>query len=215
MAHLSDPTYPGIALELQGVSHTYKAHAVFDPVSAQLPVGAECLIRGANGSGKSTLGRIIAGELTPAFGSVRWSRGKNALDAEVLCTLCYRVSPAVSLHPQLTIAELIAFQGQFRPWASPSAAEELLDKAGLSRHINKAYRDLSSGMQQRVKLTLALASQTGLIVLDEPCANLDASGVAWYRKAIQEIRGNTTLVICSNDRKEDYIDPELIIEMKH
>ena len=213
MAGLNDQTHQGIAVALQGVSHTFKGRTVFDPVSAHLSVGGECLIRGANGSGKSTLGRIIAGELTPTIGNVRWSSSQDELDAEVLCTLSQRVSPVSSLHPQLTIAELIAFQGQFRPWAVPKAAEDLLNKAGLSNHMHKAYHDLSSGMQQRVKLTLALASQTGLIVLDEPCANLDASGVTWYREAIQKIRGNTTLVVCSNDRKEDYIDPELIIEL--
>ena len=213
MADRDNRTHRGIAIALQGVSHTFKSHPVFDPVSAELSVGSECLIRGANGSGKSTLGRIVAGELTPAAGNVRWSRGEDELDAESLCILSQRVSPVSSLHPQLSIAELMAFQGQFRPWVSPTAAGDLLEKAGLSHHMHKAYHDLSSGMKQRVKLTLALASQTGLIVLDEPCANLDVSGVAWYREAIQEIRGYTTLVVCSNDRKEDYIDPELIIEL--
>lgn len=69
-------------------------------------------------------------------------------------------------------------------------------------------------MQQRVKLTLALAAHAGLIVLDEPCANLDSSGIAWYREALAERRGTTTLVVCSNDREEDYIDPDLILELK-
>jgi ABC-type multidrug transport system ATPase subunit len=207
-------TYGGIAVALQGISHTFKARPVFKPVSAQLPVGCECLIRGTNGSGKSTLGKILSGELTPAIGSVGWSSGGHALDAEELCVLSQRVSPASSLHPHLTIAELIAFQGQFRPWTSESAAADLLDKAGLSHHMHQSYRDLSSGMQQRVKLTLALAAHAGLIVLDEPCANLDSSGIAWYREALAERRGTTTLVVCSNDREEDYIDPDLILELK-
>ena len=213
MATATDSNSAGIAVELQSVSHTFKLRPVFQPVTARVPAGSECLIRGTNGSGKSTLGRILTGELTPAEGQVTWLHETQAIEAEVLCLRSQRVSPVTALHPQLTIDELIAFQGQFQPWSSPSAASDLLNKAGLTKHTGKAYRDLSSGMQQRVKLALALAAQTGLIVLDEPCANLDADGIAWYRESLQAMRGKATLVVCSNDRSEDFISPDIMIEL--
>jgi len=213
MAAAADSADLGIAVDLQGVSHTFKSRAIFEPVSLQLQAGSECLIRGTNGSGKSTLGRILSGELTPATGRVTWSCGAQQLEAEALCTRSQRVSPATALHPQLTIEELIAFQGQFLPWSSPSAAQDLIQRAGLKSHTHKAYRDLSSGMQQRVKLALALASQAGLIVLDEPCANLDASGVTWYRETVQAVRGKTTLIVCSNDRSADFINPDYTLDL--
>ena len=213
MARTADSANLGIAVNLQGVSHTFKSRPVFEPVSVQLQAGSECLISGTNGSGKSTLGRILSGELTPATGSVTWSCGAEQLEAEVLCTRSQRISPATALNPQLTIEELIAFQGQFLPWTSQSAVQDLIQGAGLKRHMNKAYRDLSSGMQQRVKLALALASQAGLIVLDEPCANLDASGVAWYRETVQTVRGKTTLIVCSNDRSADFINPDYTLNL--
>ena len=109
MAAAADSADLGIAVDLQEVSHTFKSRPVFEPVSVQLQAGSECLIRGTNGSGKSTLGRILAGELTPAAGSVTWSCGAQQLEAEALCTRSQRVSPATALHPQLTIEELIAF----------------------------------------------------------------------------------------------------------
>ena len=70
-------------------------------------------------------------ELTPATGRVTWTCGAQQLEAEALCTRSQRVSPATALHPQLTIEELIAFQGQFLPWSSPSAAQDLIQRAGL------------------------------------------------------------------------------------
>lgn len=213
MARTADSANLGIAVNLQGVSHTFKSRPVFEPVSVQLQAGSECLIRGTNGSGKSTLGRILSGELTPAKGSVTWSCGAEQLEVEVLCTRSQRISPATALHPQLTIEELIAFQGQFLPWTSTSAAQDLIQRAGLEKQIHKAYRDLSSGMQQRLKLALALASPAGLIVLDEPCANLDATGVAWYRETVQAIRGKTTLIVCSNDRSADFINPDYTLDL--
>lgn len=213
MATATDSTRTGIAIELQGVSHTFKSRPVFHPVTALVPAGSECLIRGKNGSGKSTLGRIVAGELTPAEGQITWLHVAQTMEAEALCARSQRVSPVTALHPQLTISELIAFQGQFRPWPSASAALDLLREAGLNKHMDKAYRDLSSGMQQRVKLALALAAHNGLIVLDEPCANLDSSGIAWYRKTFKAVRGEATLIVCSNDRNEDFIDPDITIEL--
>lgn len=213
MATATDSIRTGIAIELQGVSHTFKSRPVFHPVTALVPAGSECLIRGKNGSGKSTLGRIVAGELTPAEGQITWLHVAQTMEAEALCARSQRVSPVTALHPQLTISELIAFQGQFRPWPSASAALDLLREAGLNKHMDKAYRDLSSGMQQRVKLALALAAHNGLIVLDEPCANLDSSGIAWYRETLKSVRGEATLVVCSNDRNEDFIDPDITIEL--
>lgn len=214
MATATDSNSTGIAVELQSISHTFKSRPVFDPVTALVPAGSECLIRGTNGSGKSTLGRILAGELTPAEGQVTWQLEMQAMEAEDLCLRSQRVSPVTALHPQLTIAELIAFQCKFQPWSSPSAASDLLNKAGLAKHMGKAYRELSSGMQQRVKLALALAAQSGLIVLDEPCANLDTAGIAWYRESLQTVRGKTTLIVCSNDREEDFVDPNVTIDLK-
>jgi ABC-type multidrug transport system ATPase subunit len=213
MATATDSNSTGIAVELQSISHTFKSRPVFDPVTALVPAGSECLIRGTNGSGKSTLGRILAGELTPAEGQVTWQLETQAMEAEDLCLRSQRVSPVTALHPQLTIAELIVFQCKFQPWSSPSAASDLLNKAGLAKHMGKAYRELSSGMQQRVKLALALAAQSGLIVLDEPCANLDTAGIAWYRESLQTVRGKTTLIVCSNDREEDFVDPNVTIDL--
>lgn len=213
MATATDSNSTGIAVELQSVSHTFRSRPVFPPVTAHVPAGSECLIRGKNGSGKSTIGRIVAGELTPTEGQITWIREAQAIDAEALCMRSQRVSPVTALHPQLTISELIAFQGQFRPWPSASAALDLLHEAGLNKHMDKAYRDLSSGMQQRVKLALALAAHNGLIVVDEPCANLDSAGIAWYRESLQALRGETTLIVCSNDRNEDFINPDVTIEL--
>lgn len=203
---------PGsIGVGLNSVSHAFQNRQIFTPLSGQILPGTECLIRGANGSGKSTLGRIVAGELSPSEGAIEWTTDHGPLDAEGICHHTQRVSPATSLHPILTPAELIEFQGQFRAWRTDPA--HLLRAAGLGHHLDQPFQSLSSGMQQRVKLALALACQTGLIVLDEPCANLDESGKQWYREALQELKGKTTLVVCSNDREEDFVAPDLILNI--
>lgn len=201
----------GLQVAFKDLSHSFRSKKIFTLSDTIIPAGAECLVQGKNGSGKSTLGRIVSGELTPTSGQITWAREGQELDAETIGQSTHRVSPATALHPELTISELIAFQGQFRTWRHDPL--DLLERANMRQHLSASFRTLSSGMQQRVKLAMALASDSGLIVLDEPCANLDEPGKAWYRECAQAVKGTTTLVICSNDRQEDYIAPDLVLEL--
>lgn len=211
MPMASTEVQSGLHVACTDLSHSFRSKKIFTLSDAIIPACTECLIQGRNGSGKSTLGRIISGELTPTSGQITWAREGQHLDAETICHSTHRVSPATALHPELTISELIDFQGQFRTWRYDPL--DLLGHANMHQHLRIAFRTLSSGMQQRVKLALALASDSELIVLDEPCANLDEAGKAWYRECVQGVKGLTTLIICSNNRKEDYISPGVVLEL--
>lgn len=211
MPMASTEAQSGLQVAWTDLSQSFRSKKIFTLSATVIPSGAECLIQGRNGSGKSTLGRIVSGELTPTAGQITWTLAGQRLDAETICHRTHRISPSTELHPELTIAELIAFQGQFRTWRYEPL--DLLERAGMGQHLNAAFRTLSSGMQQRVKLALALASDSELIVLDEPCANLDEAGKAWYRECALAVKGSTTLVICSNNRKEDYIAPDVVLEL--
>lgn len=201
-----------LGVDLEAVAHAFQDKEVFAPITSSILPATECLIRGANGSGKSTLGQIISGELSPSAGSIRWSTKEESIDAEQVCHSAQRVSPATALHPVLSPRELVTFQGQFRTWQDDPL--RLLVDAGMESHLNQAYQSLSSGMQQRVKLALSMACKTGILVLDEPCANLDESGKLWYRKALKGLKGKTTLIVCSNDRTEDFIAPDTTIDVR-
>jgi len=204
---------PAIGLVLGQLTHAFDVQPVFSIQTCTIAPGEECLIRGHNGSGKSTLGSILAGELTPSHGSLVWNQALQPIPAEALALMAYRVSPATALHPDLNIDELVEFQSQFRGWRRGMDPLDWLKMGGLHKHRKRMYSELSSGMQQRVKLALALTSDAGLVVLDEPCANLDESGTKWYRDLLQEIKGLATLIVCSNDRLSDYIAPETTITL--
>jgi ABC-type multidrug transport system ATPase subunit len=74
----------------------------------------------------------------------------------------------------------------------------------LEHARKKQLKNFSSGMRQRVKLTLAIASQTPLLFLDEPCANLDAVAKKWYGDLIRQFGNGRIIVVCSNSEKEEY-----------
>ena len=204
-----NPAIP-CSVSLSDLGHRFGKQEVLKGLQATVHAGEHVVIQGSNGSGKSTLGQIIAGHLTCSSGEILWkqqdSKGENAashLDDIALQTML--MAPASTLHPLLTIHELIAFHGTFRSWWPGLNPHTWIEDSGLSNHLQSSYSALSSGMQQRVKLVLALATQSALLVLDEPCVNLDASGIAWYQDCLKWMSPQCTVVVCSNNREEDHL----------
>ena len=63
-------------------------------------------------------------------------------------------------------------------------------------------RYYSSGMKQRVRLAQALFSDTPVVLLDEPCTNLDVEGIVLYRELIRDYTAGRLLIVSSNDLQE-------------
>lgn len=195
-----------LGVNLENVGHRFGARWVFRDLSLQIPAGTHFVIRGANGSGKSTLARILTGTLSPSAGDLRLT-ADFPVDGTIDMRQTFLVGPGNALHPDLTLAETLDFHSRFRPFFPDLSPWEALNDAGLYAHRHRTLGTLSSGMQQRVKLALALCTTSVLTVLDEPCANLDASGIEWYRMRLALLMQKTTTVVCSNHRPEDYLNP--------
>jgi ABC-type multidrug transport system ATPase subunit len=69
----------------------------------------------------------------------------------------------------------------------------------LPRARHKEIRFFSSGMKQRLKLALAICSDTPILLLDEPTTNLDVQAVAWYKKLLESFSANRIVILASND----------------
>ena len=206
-----------IAFEAQDLGHRFGNRWVFRGVSGTFKSGEHGVIRGSNGSGKSTLGRIFTGALQASSGNVVWistERNWDWREREDLVLRTLLMAPATALHPDLTVREACAFHGRFRSWWSGFDPLQALADAGIQPAFDKPLRTLSSGMRQRVQLAIALGTEAGLVCLDEPCANLDQRGIDWYRELLAASRPKTTTIVCSNDRKEDHLDPDWVLELK-
>jgi ABC-type multidrug transport system ATPase subunit len=57
-------------------------------------------------------------------------------------------------------------------------------------------------MKQRLKLAQAFFSHTSVLLLDEPCSNLDKQGIAMYHQLIETLTANRLIIVCSNDEVE-------------
>ena len=203
-----------IAIELHNLGHEFlEGKPVLKGVSSEIKAGTHAVINGQNGSGKSTLGKILTGQLTSTEGTISWCQNDVDLPQQELLLKASFTGPSTSLHPHLSIEEILRFHGTFRNWRQDAYPVTSLHDAGLQSHMHIRFAELSSGMKQRVLLTVSLCTASGLIVLDEPCANLDRAGIDWYREQLMNFPEQTTLVICTNDRQEDYIQADTTLSL--
>ncbi|MGS1097229.1 quaternary amine ABC transporter ATP-binding protein (plasmid) [Aquamicrobium terrae] len=149
--------------------------------SLQVSRGEIFCIMGLSGSGKSTLIRLLNRLIEPSLGKVLVKgRDIGAMDAAALREIRARhigmVFQSVALLPQRNVLENAAFglevQGVPRDQRNRTA-EAALDKVGLSDWKLRYPSELSGGMQQRVGLARALASDPEIILMDEPFSALD------------------------------------------
>ena len=181
-----------------------KVHAV-NNVSIEIKKGNVYGILGPNGSGKSTLLQLIAASLSSSEGKINYEFGGKKLEAEDVYQYLSLAGPYLELIEEFTLEEQINFHFQFKKQLPGTNKESVLKTLALKGAEQKAIKYFSSGMKQRVKLALAVFSDTPLLLLDEPTSNLDEQGITWYRSLISQYGVNRTLVVCSNQQHEyDY-----------
>lgn len=187
---------------LEQVSKRYQRHWVFKGISTEYKAGGRYAILGQNGSGKSTLLRIIAGIQPPSSGKLWYeSEGKNIEQAKLFRHVSF-CAPGMDLPEELTLGEFLKFHFTYKPIIPGFSIASLIEVTGLQRAAHKPIGDYSSGMKQRVKLAQAFFSQTPLLLLDEPCTNLDAAGVAQYLDWVAHYTAGRTVIVASNDTRE-------------
>ncbi|AGS26179.1 quaternary amine ABC transporter ATP-binding protein [Rhizobium etli] len=149
--------------------------------SIQVRRGEIFCIMGLSGSGKSTLIRLLNKLITPSSGKVM-VKGRDLASLSPVDLRQMRaknigmVFQSVALLPHRTVLENAAFglevQGIAKPERNKTAAAAL-EKVGLADWLSRYPSELSGGMQQRVGLARALASDPEIILMDEPFSALD------------------------------------------
>lgn len=189
-------------VELQNLGKRFTREWIFRNLDYTLHSGEKYAILGPNGSGKSTLMQLLSANLTPSEGTVKHVvEGHDVAVDDVYSHISY-CAPYIQLIEEFTLLEVLEFHNRFRPFQNLSFAD-VLSLLELEKHQHKPVRAFSSGMKQRLKLALAMLDGAGLVLLDEPATNLDAAGVAWYKKVLAQYCTHATVVISSN-RPEEY-----------
>ena len=180
---------------------------IFRHLSYEFSTGHSYAITGPNGSGKSTLLQSIAGAIGVSEGAINYAAtGPAASAGAIPPEHVYRhlslAAPYLQPIEEMTVTEFMAFHARFKPFLPGRSAAEIIRFVGLGPAAHKQIRYYSSGMKQRVRLAQALFSDTAVVLLDEPCTNLDAEGIELYRRLIREIAADRIVIVSSNDPQE-------------
>ncbi len=196
-----------VAVDVRGFGFRYAGRTEWALRDTDLRIepGERVLLTGRSGSGKSTLLAAIAGLLGPdagdAEGSVRVD-GRPALEARDRVGIVFQDPDS-----QLVMSRAgddVAFGLENRGvradqiWARVRAA---LDAVGFGYPLDRPTHALSGGEKQRLVLAGALVTEPGLLLLDEPTAQLDPEGAELIRTAVAQTLAsrNTSLVLVDHD----------------
>ena len=167
-------------------------------------------ITGPNGSGKSTLLQILAGAVDPSEGKIEWQSNEMKIEEGKTYRHISICAPYLELVEEMTAREFLHFHSRFKPLLPQLNNNKILSLVGLEKAAGKQMRYYSSGMKQRVKLAQAIFSDTPVILLDEPCTNLDDKGYTLYNSLISEYCQNRLVIVSSNDKAEYAFCKEII-----
>lgn len=198
-------------IELKSVSKRYRNEWVLRQVELALQTPQRYAVTGPNGSGKSTLLRLISGQLSPSKGQVSFFQEGRSVDPALVYRHLSFAAPYMELIEEFTLQEAIAFHTRFKPLTGDLSVSGLIDLLNFQKAAGKQIRFFSSGMKQRLRLALAICSESRLLLLDEPTTNLDAQGIAWYRALIDAYGGDRLIIVASNTEVDyafctEYID---------
>lgn len=183
-------------IELDKVSKKFGSQWIFRDISAAFDSDKPYAIVGANGSGKSTLLKIISGIVTPNEGKVSYSIYQKAIPTEEIFSHLSYSAPYLDLPEELTIAEIIDFHESMKPFKGITASKLLKI---MDIPSDKQIKDCSSGMKQRVKFALAYYTDSKLLLLDEPTANMDHHWRDWTLNLVKSNTIKRITIICSNE----------------
>jgi branched-chain amino acid transport system ATP-binding protein len=196
------PDAPGPALlELDGVTKRFGRVVVADELSLSVGPGDMIGIVGPNGAGKTSLFGLIAGDLEPGSGEIRFGGTRvTKLDAAARCRLGIgRTFQVPRPFTGMTVFEniLVAAEqgGGLRRRVSHPHAAHVLEQTGLARQANVPAGRLGLLQRKRLELARALATQPRLLLLDEVAGGLTDPEVAELVEIVKATRADGLAVV--------------------
>lgn len=193
-----------LTISLANAGKQYNHNWIFSGLTTALSSGTATAILGSNGSGKSTLLQVISSAIMPTRGEITYRMKGTDIRPDHAFRLMSIAAPYIELIEDFTLTEMVCFHRRLKPLVRNMATPEFIRVCGLIESSDKILRHFSSGMKQRVKLALAILSDTPALLLDEPVTNLDKAGIEWYRELIERNSENRLIVISSNSVSDEF-----------
>lgn len=189
-------------INLQNAGKRFNREWIYRGVTLEFSSANAYAITGPNGSGKSTLLQVLGGMLQLSEGKIQYATANSQLANEEVYKEIAFCAPYLDVIEEMTLLEFLHFHRQFKPFLSGLSEKDIIREIGLEAAAGKQIRYYSSGMKQRVKLAQAVFSDAAIVLLDEPCSNLDGKGIELYHSLIRRFCSERLVMVCSNDEVE-------------
>jgi iron(III) transport system ATP-binding protein len=211
------------AFTLESVTKRFAGATALNEVSLSIPPGAFVALLGPSGCGKTTLLRLLAGFERPNAGRILFgdrcvaSPRHHVPPEERHVAMVFQ---SYTLWPHMSVSENVAFPLSIAgvpAAARRNAVNSVLERVGLAGLETRKPDELSGGQRQRVALARALVQDAGLVLCDEPLANLDvhlrASMIETFQRLHRE--SGRTFVYVTHDQAEALALATEIVVLDH
>ena len=172
------------AIRSDGLGKRYGSTWALRDCSVEVPAGSVTALVGPNGAGKTTLLKLAVGLTRPSAGTVEVLGCVPRDDERELMPRLGFVAQDHPLHMGFSVAETLKVGRRLNPgWNDEIALERI---ARLRLPLDRKVGELSGGQQAQVALTLALAKQPEVLLLDEPVASLDPLARREFLNSVME-----------------------------
>lgn len=193
------------AIETKGLTKRYGDFTAVDSLDLTIGKGELFSLLGVNGAGKTTTVKMLSCLCTP-------SAGDAFLLGDSILTDIGKVKAKTNVSPQetavamrLTVRGNLEFMARIYGFSRKKAkekAQEMIEKFSLSEKADKKAKTLSGGQMRRLSIAMALISEPEILFLDEPTLGLDVLARRELWTAIEELKGNVTVVLTTHYMEE-------------
>jgi zinc transport system ATP-binding protein len=197
------PIEKKIALRFDKVSFSYNEVKVLEDASFHIHQGEFIALVGPNGSGKTTVLKLLLALEKPQKGRIEIFGSEDSRNVREQVGYVPQQTQTDRAFP-ITVAEVVKM-GRLRSLSRKYGSDDkaavafALEQAEIAGLASRPYSALSGGQKRRVLVARALASRPGLLILDEPTANMDTESESRLYKTLGRLKGGTTILIVTHD----------------
>lgn len=198
-------------IHMKDITFHYAKNPLFSKLDLEIPRGNIYGLLGMNGAGKTTLLKLISGQLFRTEGKAEvMGFDPQQRNPEMLADMFYL--PEEFYLQKISMEEFLKIYTPFYPKFNKTELDSYLNIFGID--TSKKLSDLSFGQKKKFLLSFGLASNTSLLILDEPTNGLDIPSKSQFRRIVASaLTDDRTFIISTHQVRdmENLIDPIIIL----
>jgi branched-chain amino acid transport system ATP-binding protein len=201
------------AVELRSITVAFGGLLALDRIDLRVEPGDRLAVLGPNGAGKTTLFNVIAGDIRPSAGTVivnarDCTRSPSRLRPSLGVSRTYqktRLFGALSVEDNLYLAQTgrqrrhLSMRRTSRDDELCATARSVAERVWLGSHTGTMVADLSHGERRQLEIGMAIASEPGIMLLDEPASGLSRGERERLVELLQALAPELTLLLIEHD----------------